>query len=258
MFPRLFLLITWPIALVLAESASSYAGSTSTAVYPPPGSTGTSEDSYFPDASEVGFAGPTPSMFFIAIVASRPDVTLLPAGDEAEAVATAPTYAKLNTNFPLVNPNTADDKGTSFNVVEHWGNLSPFNSVKSTLDKATQQIPEGCQINQVHLLHRHGARYPTSGSAPAAFATTLHAAASGAGFGASGPLSFLNTWTYKLGAEILTPFGREQLCVPVLLSTSPVINTGMKVRARCRISSEVRKSAEGLHTATRLAHNFRR
>jgi len=27
----------------------------------------------------------------------------------------------------------------------------------------------------------------------------------------SGNLSFLNGWEYKLGAEILTPFGREQL-----------------------------------------------
>lgn len=27
----------------------------------------------------------------------------------------------------------------------------------------------------------------------------------------SGKLSFLNDWTYKLGAELLTPFGREEL-----------------------------------------------
>lgn len=30
------------------------------------------------------------------------------------------------------------------------------------------------------------------------------------GFTASGPLAFLNDWTYKLGAELLTPFGRKQ------------------------------------------------
>ncbi|KAF5349760.1 hypothetical protein D9758_010177 [Tetrapyrgos nigripes] len=43
-------------------------------------------------------------------------------------------------------------------------------------------------------------------------ATVLHVAANnGTGFTASGPLEFLNTWTYKLGSEILTPFGRSQL-----------------------------------------------
>lgn len=29
---------------------------------------------------------------------------------------------------------------------------------------------------------------------------------------ASGDLTFLNEWEYALGAEILTPFGRSQLC----------------------------------------------
>lgn len=30
------------------------------------------------------------------------------------------------------------------------------------------------------------------------------------GFTAHGALSFLNQWTFKLGAELLTPFGRKQ------------------------------------------------
>jgi hypothetical protein len=79
------------------------------------------------------------------------------------------------------------------------------------LPDASPLIPDGCELRQVHLLHRHGARYPTSGSAPASFAATVHAAAANGSFSAKGPLSFLNTWTYKLGAEILTPFGREQM-----------------------------------------------
>jgi hypothetical protein len=61
-------------------------------------------------------------------------------------------------------------------------------------------------------LHRHGARYPTGFSAyggPAEFAGRLHAAA--AGWNTSGELDFMNDWTYKLGEEVLTPFGRQQL-----------------------------------------------
>jgi hypothetical protein len=139
-------------------------------------------------------------------------ILILAAGDEPEAIQTALSNPEVNTQFPLARPNTSDGKGRSFNVLESLGNLSPFFSVNSNWG-ASPLIPSGCQINQVHLLHRHGARYPTSGSAPAVFAATLHAAATSTGFNASGPLAFLNTWTYKLGAEILTTFGRKQLCV---------------------------------------------
>lgn len=44
---------------------------------------------------------------------------------------------------------------------------------------------------------------------PAVLASRLNA--SPGGWNASGDLSFLNSWTYKLGEEILTPFGRQQL-----------------------------------------------
>ncbi|KAG1857887.1 histidine phosphatase superfamily [Suillus tomentosus] len=37
-------------------------------------------------------------------------------------------------------------------------------------------IPEGCGLNTVHLLMRHGARYPTSDSGPSQFASDIHAA----------------------------------------------------------------------------------
>ncbi|KAJ3937446.1 MAG: histidine phosphatase superfamily [Lentinula lateritia] len=183
-------------AAVVPSKASSFAGSTSTFQFPPADvtSTATLINSFFPDASEVGFAGPTPT------------------GDEAESVATAPALSPVKGYFPLVRPDTSDKKGKDFNVVESWANLSPMQSVKSFgLDNATEMIPEGCKINQVFLLHRHGARYPTSGSSPSTFAADVHSAAGNGTFLATGPLEFLNTWTYKLGAELLTPFGREQL-----------------------------------------------
>lgn len=103
----------------------------------------------------------------------------------------------------------------AFNPLRYWGNLGPWFSVGGAfgLPETSPQVPQGCELTQVHLLHRHGARYPTSGSAPSAFAALLHSAADSTGLTATGPLEFLNTWTYKLGAEILTPFGREQLSV---------------------------------------------
>ena len=135
------------------------------------------------------------------------------AGDEAAELATATAEPKLTAAFPLLNPTTFKNKSASFNVLRQWGNLAPMFSVDSFgLPHASQLIPEGCELTQVHLVHRHGARYPTSGSPPAAFAAKLHnATVLGTGFTATGDLAFLNTWTYKLGAELLTPFGRKQM-----------------------------------------------
>ncbi|KAI5121934.1 hypothetical protein M0805_000263 [Coniferiporia weirii] len=176
--------------------AASFAGVTSSAVFPVPNATNavSSLASFFPDASVVGFAGPTPT------------------GDEAEVIATATSVPKVTDAFPLLNPSTFDNK-SSFDVLRTWGNLSPMFSVDSLgLPDANMLIPDGCELEQVHLVHRHGARYPTSGSSPAQLAAKLHnATVTGAGFTAKNQLSFLNTWTYRLGAEILTPFGREQL-----------------------------------------------
>ncbi|KZT30677.1 phosphoglycerate mutase-like protein [Neolentinus lepideus HHB14362 ss-1] len=176
--------------------ASSYAGSHTSAVWPPPGATNTGLSAYFPDGSQVGYPGPTPT------------------GDEAEAIQTAPATSEMESFYPLTDSKAYGHEAPGFEPIRYWGNLSPWYSVPSSahgLPEASPQIPEGCSINQVHLLHRHGARYPTSGAGPATFAAKLHNATIGAGFTASGPLEFLNTWTYKLGAEILTPFGREQL-----------------------------------------------
>lgn len=142
-----------------------------------------------------------------------------PAGDEADAIATAPALAKMNSIFPLVQPPTSNHNGKGFDVLQHMGVLSPWQSIESFgLPSASPLIPKNCNLVQVHLVHRHGARYPTSDALPAIFAANLHATAITTGFSASGPLEFLNTWTYKLGAETLTPFGRSQLYESMSLS----------------------------------------
>jgi len=55
------------------------------------------------------------------------------------------------------------------------------------------------------MLHRHGARYPTSTTST----VTKIVNATGK-FNATGKLAFLNTWTYKLGEQILTPVGKQE------------------------------------------------
>jgi hypothetical protein len=91
--------------------------------------------------------------------------------------------------------------------------LAPWYSVSSAdygLPDASPLVPDGCNVVQVHLLYRHGARYPTTGAAPSTFAQKLLNATKAGGFSTTGELGFLSQWTYKLGAELLTPFGRSQ------------------------------------------------
>jgi hypothetical protein len=104
--------------------------------------------------------------------------------------------------------------GGGIDISRYWGNLSPWYSVSSDtygLPDASPAAPSGCSITQTHILYRHGARYPTDDAAPPVFAAKIaNATQQPGGFGAEGELAFLNDWTYKLGAEYLTPFGRLQ------------------------------------------------
>lgn len=150
---------------------------------------------------------------------------------EPNAVQTAPAYpynqipAKA---FPLIAPqpysgapassssNTSSNEtltGSGFDITKYWGNLSPWYSLRSAdygLPNASPLAPAGCTITQMLLLYRHGARYPTSSALPATFAQKLYNATRNGTVTFSGELAFLGDWTYKLGAELLTPFGRSQ------------------------------------------------
>jgi hypothetical protein len=152
----------------------------------------------FPPESVVGFPGPTPT------------------GAEPAAIQTSPSYPYNDEqahSFPLVYSQPyGNDAQSSFDITRYWGNLSPQYSVRSSaygLPDASPLAPEGCDITQVLLLYRHGARYPTSGAGPSTFAQKI-ANATETGLSVSGDLGFLSDWTYKLGAELLTPFGRSQ------------------------------------------------
>lgn len=71
-------------------------------------------------------------------------------------------------------------------------------------------LPENASIVQLHMLSRHGARYPTSDESGGSFAEKITNYTRGKGR-FEGPLSFLNDWTYKLGASILVPVGKQEL-----------------------------------------------
>lgn len=128
--------------------AQPWAGSTEVHRFPP-----TSPTNVFPSLfpTHVDPAGPTPT------------------GAEAALVATAPSYP-LHTGAPhLVQPtftksgDNSSKKDRKFDLFRHWGNLSPWFSVKRGafgID-SSPDVPDTCRVTGLHLLHRHGARYPT-------------------------------------------------------------------------------------------------
>ena len=185
----------------LAARAQPWVGSTEIHPYPPASPVNYDPTLFPPD---VGYPGPTPT------------------GAEPALLATAPAYP-LNSGGKglLVVPDefAADKK---FDLLKKWGNLSPWysNPVGTFGVQTGPEAPDGCRVTGLHLLHRHGARYPTgdtcestrppdistlgqieltrhsnfadSAIAPAAFAERLYK--TGGKWTAAGKLGFLNDW----------------------------------------------------------------
>ena len=173
------------------DFASPDAGSTQVHQFPPASPTNVFP-SLFP--THVGHAGPTPT------------------GAEPGLVATAPAYPVHSGAPHLVSPLSLDSNssshqsGPSFDIFKHWGNLSPWFTVEpgSFGINAGPEAPHTCRVTGLHLLHRHGARYPTewaSFGGPANFSGRLHNTA--AGWTASGQLEFMNDWW---AISCLSPF----------------------------------------------------
>ncbi|KIS67246.1 uncharacterized protein UMAG_04350 [Mycosarcoma maydis] len=103
----------------------------------------------------------------------------------------------------------------SFKPFEHMGPLTPYLSSSGWgIDDAkyagtpTSASGQACRLAQAHMLHRHGARYPTAGGPPDVLRDFLRQNPS---LRYSGSLSFLNDYKFGVGEELLTPVGRGQL-----------------------------------------------
>lgn len=100
----------------------------------------------------------------------------------------------------------------------------------------------------MQTLSRHGSRYPTSGSAVQTFGSLIkNVTTNGTGASFSGELSFLNTWKYTLGAEILIPRGREELFshgIQKYYQYGQLYNTSSKILIRTTHQDRMTQSAE--------------
>lgn len=101
-------------------------------------------------------------------------------------------------------------------ISQHWGQITPYFENNETYFGVNDTgLPDSCQVEQVHLLERHGSRFPTGfyddGANDANFAeklqnfTTANASAEFAG-----PLSFLNGYSYTIGSGYLIGQGAVQ------------------------------------------------
>ena len=114
-------------------------------------------------------------------------------------------------------PKDADkDNATSADIYRNLGQTSPYFPADDLFPEtaAYSTVPKQCTIKQVHILHRHGARYPASGGAGPSVSSLgekIYNASKAGNLKASGELAFLNSWNFSLGAEVLTHQGTQEL-----------------------------------------------
>ncbi|KAJ8482596.1 hypothetical protein ONZ45_g14889 [Pleurotus djamor] len=168
----------------------TYVGSTERHNFPPASPTN-AYPTLFP--SDVGYPGGTPTGAEAAVIITAP---AYPLHTGAPHLVVPQAMAESSSSHHALSDDEADvdvkkkHKKKPFDLLKSWGNLSPWYSVgrKAFGLNSGPEAPETCRITGLHLLHRHGARYPTAWTSyggPANFATKLH--------------------------NILTPFGRQQL-----------------------------------------------
>ncbi|GBE80211.1 acid phosphatase [Sparassis latifolia] len=96
-----------------------------------------------------------------------------------------------------------DNTGSYFRQSQNWAQYSPYYPVEPY-----RSPPSNCEVTQVNILQRHGARYPTAGSSKhirGALKKLL------AVRNYTDPqLLFLHNFTYNLGEDDLVPFGAYQ------------------------------------------------
>ncbi|KAJ9482516.1 hypothetical protein VN97_g10913 [Penicillium thymicola] len=113
-------------------------------------------------------------------------------------------------NTPVVTDVPIIGETDGAEIFKHMGNLSPYLPNPSGFGVKEYPLPSGSNITQMHMVHRHGSRYPTSSSSVATLPDRI-AELLGNGTRFTGNLAFLNSWEYQLGKEELTALGRQQL-----------------------------------------------
>ncbi|KAI2827372.1 hypothetical protein CBS133816_6481 [Aspergillus niger] len=137
--------------------------------------------------------------------------------------------------------------GKDRNIFHHMGILSPYYPRADGFGVDEFPRPKGSNITQMHMLHRHGSRYPNKDEGDD-FANWIKAITNATAHGAvfKDELSFIHDWTYSLGADMLTTRGREDLLESGILNFynyGHLYTPGTKIVARTT-QDRMLKSAE--------------
>ncbi|KAJ9653990.1 hypothetical protein H2198_006909 [Neophaeococcomyces mojaviensis] len=157
------------------------------------------------------------------------------------ASGTLAVNAPLQTAYPITG-NTNNS-----NIFELMGQLSSYFPNPVGFGVNEYSLPPSANISTVHLLSRHGARYPTSDVSVATFGSKVYNLTRNGTAQWTGALSFLNTWRYTLGAEILVARGRQEMFDSGVLfyyNYGSLYNTSKKILARTTTQDRMLKSAE--------------
>lgn len=93
-------------------------------------------------------------------------------------------------------------------VKKYWASFRPYSDFsESHFGIKATGLPQGCQIEQVQIVHRHAIRYPVTEEFMIIKSFTDKVMAKPSGESFTGLLSFLNSWTYRLGIASLLPPG---------------------------------------------------
>lgn len=114
-----------------------------------------------------------------------------------------------------VPKDAAASGATSDDIFRNLGAPSPYRPSRDLFPDtmAYQAVPPTCSIKQVHIISRHGSRYPTDGTSqgPGQLAERLQKAKSSGTLQAHGDLAFLQSWEYQLGDSLLTNQGAHDM-----------------------------------------------
>lgn len=89
-------------------------------------------------------------------------------------------------------------------IQKYWASLRPYSEFRENhFGVKSTGLPVGCQVEQVQIVHRHAIRFPATEESliTKGFSDKVMAKSSEESF--TGELSFLNTWTPRLGLNSL-------------------------------------------------------
>ncbi|THW89001.1 phosphoglycerate mutase-like protein [Aureobasidium pullulans] len=118
-----------------------------------------------------------------------------------------------NWKYPQISAtNTTND----WNILYHLGGNGPWIPKADGVVEGGLAPPEGCRVEQVHMVARHNERYPTSRTA--AKMVSLHNRLRTLDFNLQGDLSFFHNWTFFMPQNYTSEIGK-------LIPTGPYAGT---------------------------------